>query len=154
MERIEAEVRRELRRFGPPGGLPAILEIWLGAVGETIARNAWPARVARDGTLHVAVSSSTWAFELAQLGPTILERLRERLDDAAPGALRFAPGPLPERATVPERKEASGTVLEPGPAEAAQATELAAEVGDAELRERIARAAALSLARGASGRSV
>ena len=44
-----------------------------------VAANAWPARIARDGTLHVNTSSSAWAFELGQLAPTILERLSEKL---------------------------------------------------------------------------
>ena len=36
---------------------------WPSAVGEEIARNAWPARFARDGTLIVNTRDSVWAFE-------------------------------------------------------------------------------------------
>ena len=43
-----------------------LLERWPGAVGPQIARFAWPARIARDGTVHVATSDSVWAFELGQ----------------------------------------------------------------------------------------
>ncbi len=73
-DRIGADVQRELARFGPAEGMSEIVRAWPGAVGDQIARNAWPARLARDRTLHVATSSSAWAFELAQLEPKLLER--------------------------------------------------------------------------------
>src|SRR5690348_12204545 len=73
-----------------------VVEAWPRLVGEQVAANAWPARIARDGTLHVNASSSAWAFELGQLEGEILPRLREALGAAAPKRLRFAPGPLPE----------------------------------------------------------
>ena len=75
MEKLDAGVRRELDRFGPiEGDTAAIVRVWPQAVGETVARNAWPARISRDGTLLVHTASSTWAFELG--------RLAGRLDDA------------------------------------------------------------------------
>ena len=40
--------------------------------------------IARDGTLHVAAASATWAHELDLLQETILEGLKGRLGDAAP----------------------------------------------------------------------
>ena len=63
-------------------------------------RNAWPARLARDGTLHVNAGSSAWAFELQQLESEIVGQLRDVLGKAAPARLRFVPGRLPEP-TVP-----------------------------------------------------
>ena len=78
VERLDREIRGELSRFGPQGGMPELLAAWPDAVGPMVAANAWPARIARDGTLHVNTSSSTWAFELGQLAPTILEELRRR----------------------------------------------------------------------------
>ena len=99
MDRLDRQVRRELGRFGPmDGDMTAIVRVWPAAVGETVARNACPARLARDGTLHVNTASATWAFELGSLAPTILEQLRHELGEAAPPALRFAPGPIPEPA--------------------------------------------------------
>ena len=95
-ERIGGEVQRELSRFGPAEGMTEIVRAWPAVMGEQIARNAWPARLSRDGKLHVATASSAWAFELAQLEPKLLERLGEVLGDAAPAGLRFAPGKLPE----------------------------------------------------------
>jgi hypothetical protein len=153
MDRIGARVREELARFGPAAGMAELVEAWPGAVGPGIAGNAWPRRLARDGTLHVAVSSSAWAFELGQLAPTILDRLREALGGEAPPALRFATGPLPER--HPESAGATPTKrVEPGPAEREQALELVAAAGDGELRELLARAAAASLARAAADRDL
>ena len=64
---IEDEIRRELSRFGPAAGLGDIVAAWPECFGAGIAANAWPARLARDGSLHVTTSSSAWAFELTHL---------------------------------------------------------------------------------------
>lgn len=150
MERLDAELRRELDRFAPSeGGAAAISRAWAVSVGETVARNAWPTRVADNGTLHVATSSSTWAFELARLAETILEQLRSTLGKSAPRALRFAPGPVPEARS--ETPAATAPTPPPPTAEQrAEAAELAAGIGDDELRELVARAAAASLATAAA----
>ncbi len=149
MERLDAEVRRELGRFGPiEGDTAAIVRAWPGAVGETVARNAWPARLARDGTLLVNTSSSTWAFELGRLGETILGRLRETLGKATPRALKFVAGPLPEAPAEAARRRAADTV-ESRPEHRAEAAEIAAGIEDEELRRLVARAAAASLSRAA-----
>lgn len=130
-----------------------IVEAWPAAVGEGIARNAWPGRVARDGTLHVATSSSAWAFELAHLAPELLRRLTEILGKSAPKGLKFAPGSLPEPA-APGRPDAPRRVPQPTPAERAAASEIAAGIDNEELRELVARAAAASLAGRLSDREV
>ena len=153
IERIGADVRRELGRFGPAAGMADLVRVWPAAVGDQIARNAWPARVARDGTLHVATSSSAWAFELAQLEPTLRERLVEALGADAPPRLRFAPGPLPELS--PEATtEPSQSPPAPSRETRAEADRLAAEISDTELRKLVAKAASASLARGVSDRPV
>jgi hypothetical protein len=151
MERLGDSLAQELRRFGATGSMPAIVAAWPAAVGEEVARNAWPARVSRDGVLHVNTSSSAWAFELTQLAAVVLEQLAAGLDDAAPKGLRFAPGHLPEPApaTVPEPALRPS---EPSPEHVAKAHELASPIADDELRERVARAAALSLATARSDR--
>ena len=64
-EPLGGDVRRQLARLGPAGDTVEIAAAWPAAVGRAIAANAWPARVSRDGTLHVSTSSSTWAFELS-----------------------------------------------------------------------------------------
>jgi hypothetical protein len=153
MDRIGRHVRDELGRFGPADGdMAAVVRVWPGAVGETIARNAWPARLARDGTLLVHAASSTWAFELGTLAPAILEKLRPELGDATPPALKFAPGPVPEPA--PEAAPPAAAAAPPaGPEERSAAAAIAAPIEDEELREYVARAAAASLARGRSDRN-
>ena len=148
MDRLDRQVRRELGRFGPvDGDVVAIVRAWPEAVGETVARNAWPARLARDGTLHVNTASSTWAFELGRLTPTILEQLRAELGETTPPTLRFAPGPIPEpEAEAAERRAPPRPEI--GSEHRAEAAEIAAGIEDEELRELVARAAAASLARG------
>ena len=153
MDRIDANVRRELNRFGPAGSIGVVVETWPAAVGDSIARNAWPARVARDGTMHVATSSSAWAFELTQLAPTILARVRELAGADAPRKLRFAPGPLPEP-PLPEDPEERAAPPAASPETRAEADRIAAPVADEELRELIARAAAASLSRAPGDRSI
>jgi hypothetical protein len=153
IERIGDEVKRELGRFGSAGLMADLVAAWPGAVGETVAANAWPARLARDGTLHVAAASSTWAFELQQLEGEIAERLRAALGDTAPGRLRFATGPLPE---VP--RQAPETPREPppepSPEHVREAREWAAAIGSEELRKSVEKAARMSLARAADDRPV
>jgi Dna[CI] antecedent, DciA len=141
-------LRAELSRFGPQAEIGRIAKAWPAAVGEHIARNAWPARISRDGTLHVHTSSSTWAFELEQLAVDI----RARLGSAAPPRLRFAPGPLPEPETpVPE--QAPEDIPRPTTQELVEATDLAAPIDDEKLRKLVARAAAASLAKARSSRT-
>jgi hypothetical protein len=153
MDRLSDEVARELTRVGggPAGGMPRIVEVWPETVGRTIARNAWPARIARDGTLHVATSSSSWAFELQQLEADIVRRLRATAAAAAPEKIRFAVGKLPELG-LDDRDDDAKRVPEPGPEERAKAAQMSAVIGDEELRKLVAKAAAQSLASTASDR--
>ena len=153
MERIGNEVRRELGRFGSAGQMADLVAAWPGAVGETVAANAWPARLARDGTLHVAAASSTWAFELQQLEREIVERLRATLDAGAPARLRFTPGPLPELPPAPQ-PSSPNPPPEPSLEQAREAHEWAATIASEELRKSVEKAARMSLARASDGRSV
>ena len=147
-EPIGEGVRRELKRFGPSGAMAEIVRAWPTVVGEAIARNAWPARVARDGTLHVATNSSAWAFELGLLEEDIRGRLSAALGSDAPTGLRFAPGRLPEPPSKGARREPP-----PGPRPSAgereEADRLAASIDDENLRKLVAKAVAASLARAA-----
>ena len=147
-ERIGDDVQRELKRFGPVGAMAEIVKAWPAAVGDSIARNAWPARVSRDGTLHVATSSSAWAFELGHLEP----ELRARLGKLAPPRLRFAAGPLPE-GHKSDSKTRKPPPPKPTPAEWAEAERIGARIEAEELRNLVTRAAAASLANARSDRS-
>jgi hypothetical protein len=144
MERIGDDVRRELARFGPAAGMTEIVAAWPEAVGEAIAQNAWPARIGRDGTLHVHAADAIWAFELGQRAQEIAERIGvERI--------RFAPGPLPGPAKEPAPSRPAPP--QPLPEHVERAAALAAGIEDDELRETVARAVAASLAREPSDRT-
>ena len=145
MKHLGDEVKRELDRFGPEGGIGDLVEAWPSAVGETIARSAWPARVARDGTLHVNTADSIWAFELTSRAKEISARLGvERI--------RFTPGRLPE-ADEQDVKEAESGLPQPSESLRQEGARLAAGIEDENLRKIVARAAAASLAKGISDRS-
>lgn len=156
MDRIGGEVERELARGGSRDALPlaAVTAAWPDAVGDAVARQAWPLRIGRDGTLHVATSSATWAFELDRLAVEILSRLETALAAGqAPSKLRFAVGPLPEPGTPAEDALAtSSRIPTPTAEESAEAELAAAVIEDPDLRELAARAARVSLARSRSGR--
>ena len=154
MERLDGSLRGALKDAGVPdvGALADVTRAWPAAVGDAIARAAWPSRIARDGTLHVAASSASWAFELGLLADEILAKLVAAVGEGCPTAIRFTPGPVP----APPAPEASpGTAAAPpSPDEETLllAAELTSSMSDEELRTTIARAAAASLARAASGR--
>ena len=87
------------------GALADVTRVWPEAVGDAIARAAWPQRIARDGTLLVAATSSSWAFELGLLGEEILAqaRRRRRRGRADGDPLQPRPGALAPRARRAER---------------------------------------------------
>jgi len=151
-QRLGEDVRRELARFGSSGVVADVVAAWPAAVGETIAANAWPARLGRDGTIHVAVSSSAWGFELAQLEGEIAARLAHVLREDRPRRLRFAPGHVPEP-TADAVSKLRRNPPEPSASERAEAARIAARIGDEELRELVARAVAASLAQASADRS-
>jgi len=152
MERLGDDARRLMAAAGAGGNyrVSVVTNVWRDCVGETIARAAWPSRVARDGTLHVTAVSSTWAFELERLSPEIAERLSAALGEDTPTALRFAPGRIPEPAADPA--EITATPPEITPAMRAEGDSVAAGIADSGLRALVARAAAASLSRGGSDR--
>lgn len=137
MDPLGKEIRAELARHGPQAGMAELVARWPAAVGESICRNAWPARIARDGTVHANTSDSVWAFELGQRAEEIASRL------AVP-SLRFAPGPLPE----PDAEAQSGPPVDISPEDAERARAIASSISDEKLRESVEKAVTLSLARG------
>ncbi len=76
---------------------------WPAAVGEQVARHAWPARL-QGKTLHVVVDSSPWMQELSLLKTDILDRLNARMGRKLLTNLRFRVGDLPETATPLQRR--------------------------------------------------
>jgi hypothetical protein len=148
MDHVGGQVARELGRFGPASGIAPLVEAWPLAVGPEIARNAWPARLARDGTLHVHTQDSIWAFELT----TREEEIRTRLGEVSPRRLSFAPGPLPEPSVAPP-EQIRERPPEPTAEHVAKAESLTRVIRDEELRKVVAKAAAASLSRDDNDRS-
>ena len=145
MDRLGDELRGELARFGPQGGIGDTVAAWPSAVGDEIARHAWPARFTRDGTLLVNTRDAVWGFELTQRAAEISERLPTK------PKLKFAPGPLPE--PPPDRAAAAAETRPEATVEQARAAaEWASAIEDDELRDLVARAARASLARAAAER--
>lgn len=152
MERLDSTIRGELAgaKVTIAGRMADVTAAWPAAVGDPISRAAWPQRLSRDGTLHVATRSSVWAYELGRMAPEIQAKLAASLGDQAPSAVRFATGPVPEPAAPPPEDRPERPLA--APEERRAAAELAAAIGDAELRATVARAVAASLARARSNR--
>ena len=137
MQPLGPDIKSELARYGPQAGMAELVERWPAAVGEAIARNAWPARIARDGTVHINTADSVWAFELGHKAAEIAEKLGVE-------KLRFATGPLPE----PDEEARVPTPVETTPEDEERARAIASSISDANLRESVQKAVTLSLARG------
>jgi hypothetical protein len=144
MERLGDQIRAELSRVGADSGAGDAVTAWPAAVGEEIARQAWPARTQPDGTLVVHVRDAIWGFELTQRADEISARLPGR------PRLRFTPGPLPD--TVPEAL--APPPPEPSPEQAREADALAAGITDPDLRESVAKVIKAALVRASDDRSV
>jgi hypothetical protein len=142
-ERLSDSVRDELERLDPGSGGTALTELlarWPAAVGDMVARNAWPARRTRDGTVLVHTSSSAWAQELTQLEAQV----RAKLGESAP-RLRFAVGPLPAPGQEPV-PEAERSVHRPTDADSAEADRIVRGIEAEAVREAVREACALSFA--------
>jgi hypothetical protein len=137
MEPLGPDIRSELSRYGPQAGMAELVEQWPEVVGDAIARNAWPARIARDGTVHINTADSVWAFELGHKAAEIAGKLGVE-------KLRFAAGPLPEA----DEDAPVFVPVETSPEDEERARAIASSISDENLRESVQKAVSLSLARG------
>jgi hypothetical protein len=137
LERIRTDAVIGRRAPAPDPVVVAVRERWVAVVGEAVARQAAPVRMAA-GTLVVACSSAAWSSELSLLAPTIAARLRAELGREV--ELRFEVGELPA-APEPPRE----ALPPPLPDAVEQAGRLAAGVGSEELRASLERAIARTL---------
>src|SRR3954454_10127562 len=144
MYRIGEQIRAELGRVGADSSAGDAVTSWPAAVGDEIARNAWPARTQPDGTLVVHVRDAIWGFELTQRAGEISDRLPGR------PRLRFTPGPLPETTAEPP----APPPVEASPEQAREAAELTAGIVDPNLRESVTKAIKAALARAPHDRPV
>ena len=144
MEPVGEQIRAELSRVGADSGAGDAVTAWPAAVGEEIARHAWPARTQSDGTLVVHVRDAIWGFELTQRATEISARLPGR------PRLRFTPGPLPDTTVEPSPEPR----VQPSPEQAREAAEIAAGIEDPDLRESVAKVIKGALARARNDRPV
>jgi hypothetical protein len=144
VEPLGEQIRAELQRVGADSGAGDAVATWPAAVGEEIARNAWPARTQPDGTLVVHVRDAIWGFELTQRASEISARLPGR------PRLRFTPGPLPDAPPEPGPEPP----VEASPEHEREAAALVAGIEDPNLRESVAKVIKATLARAPDGRSV
>jgi hypothetical protein len=144
VEPLGEQIRAELQRVGADSGAGDAVTTWPSAVGEEIARNAWPAKTQPDGTIVVHVRDAIWGFELTQRAAEISARLPGR------PRLRFTPGPLPDAPAEPPPE----TPVEPSPEHLREAAALVAGIEDPSLRESVAKVIKTALARAPDGRSV
>jgi Dna[CI] antecedent, DciA len=144
VEPVGEQIRAELARVGADSGAGDAVTAWPAAVGDEIARNAWPAKRQPDGTLVVHVRDAIWGFELTQRAGEISSRLPGR------PKLRFTPGPLPD--ATPE--QAPTVPREASPEQVREAAALARGIKDPNLRESVAKVIKAALARTPDGRSV
>ena len=141
-EPIGATLRSELDRLGVEDAALAVTRAWEAAVGPEVARNAWPARMRRDGTLVVHARTSVWAFELNQLA----EEIRPRLTPT-PEGLRFVVGNVPEPTGKRPAERSPKPLPDPDPASVQVAASLAASMSSRDVREALQKAASLGLSR-------
>jgi hypothetical protein len=142
LEQIASAVDLALAGAGPaPAALTAIVRRWPAAVGELVAREAWPVRLQRDGVLLVHCRSSVWASELRHLEPRLRQALEEQGVTPAP-VLRFAVGVVPRRVS-PSSGDRADAPLDGGQEALVEAW--SSRVSDVRLRRAVTRAARASL---------
>jgi hypothetical protein len=124
-----------------PGAQLALLRAaWTSVVGSEIARRSEVVSVERQ-TLTVRVADARWQRVLHRMQHQILSRLTSIAGGMAPRRLGFTVGAI--TAVSPP-----STPVEPPPGAPPPGVEAAAEaIGDADLRERFLRSAALYLQR-------
>jgi len=81
-------LRAALEAAAPKTRLAAVQGVWADVVGEQVAAAARPV-AEREGAIVVACSDPVWAQELDLMQEQLLDRLRDRIGEAAPRSLRF-----------------------------------------------------------------
>ena len=129
---------------GRAADVAAIARRWPEAVGEAIAREAWPARLTPDGELVVHASGAVWASELSHLSRDLQGRL-EAVGIVPAPTLRFTVGAVPRRRD-PDAENAPKTA----PPHDSRADRWTESIRDPELREAVSLAVRSWLQRSAA----
>ena len=120
---------------GRAAEVAAIARRWPEAVGEAIAREAWPARLTPEGELVVHASGAVWASELSLLSRQLQGRL-EAVGIVPAPTLRFTVGSVPRR-----RGEEADRPPRTAPPPDPRADRWTESIRDPELREAVSTAA-------------
>jgi hypothetical protein len=100
---------------------------WTDIVGDEVAANSAPVRVA-DGTLVIVTRSSAWSHQLSFLADRVLGAVAARLPGAGVERLRFRVGVLPKRNAPRAARSMADPVRLPGePVPSANAQEALAQ---------------------------
>lgn len=138
-----------LARFRGGAGAPsgsdlAILQrAWVDVAGAQAAAQSVVVRRSRAGVVTIACASAGWAQDLDARRDSLTSQLARLAGEIVVTGVRFVVGDhvIPQAAAPPSIAPPS-----PTPAESARAAALFTEVTDAELRERLVRAAAGQMA--------
>ncbi len=122
--------------------LAALQTAWKGVAGPQAAANSVVVRRSRAGVISVACASAMWAQELDARRDLLTDQLVRAVPDVEVTGIRFVVGDH----VIPAQPTRQRAVPAPTPQERAQAEKLFGEVTDAELRERLVRAAAGQMA--------
>jgi len=94
---------------------------WAEIVGEEVARNSHPARIA-GAILTVVTRSSAWSHQLSFLADHVLRAVAARLPDAGVEQLRFRVGRVPNRAGPARHRGRAGGGVSPRQRPAAESS--------------------------------
>lgn len=117
---------------------------WSKGVSPMIFKNARPVKLSR-GVLLVHTSSAAWADSLQYESEQILSSIRKHAPEAVIRKILFRVGPLPKIAPAPRQKKSPPPPLPLTELPETVARQLAA-IADDQVREAVARAAAVALA--------
>lgn len=133
------------RIFGarPEHRLALLRAAWPAAVGPEIARRTEVVAFDR-GALRIKVPDGRWQKNLLRMRRDILSRLRDVAGEAAPRALGFVTGEVPEVERPPARPAIPASPPTPAPA---SVTTAAGTIPDPEIRDRFLETAGRYLAR-------
>ena len=120
---------------GPRDPVVLLAAGWAEIVGEEVARNSHPSRIA-DDTLFVTTRSSSWSQQLSYLSDRIVQAVRARFPALPVAEMRFRVGAIPARAAAasgPGRRSATAAAAQrlgdaPGREPPADATEALARL--------------------------
>lgn len=142
-------LRQALASWTPQRGkddaLAAVEAAWANVVGDEVARNSRPIRLAGDA-LVIATRSSAWSEQLSLLGDRILAALSQRFGLQKVRKLRFRVGTLAAHASP--RRAVRGIVAAPRNGARRRAVSQSIEESVARFRSDVLRARRANMARG------